>query len=137
MYGCSLSKKETGRTGSQKVGAVRKFISWKEKNKSGERNIRDLCSLGLRCVRPEIHRCGVPSIVKCRLSKQWHAAFAEELSDGSKWCFFFFWLVYGLFFLFSFSFFLFVFFFPFSFTPTLLLWWILQEFFAPQSSGAH
>lgn len=121
MYICSFSKKEARRTGSRKVGALRKFISWKEKKKSGKRNIRDLCSLGFRCIRPEIHRRGVPSIVKCGLSKQWCAAFAEELSDGSKWCFFF-WVVYGLFFLPFFFFFLFVFSFfsplslPFSFS---------------------
>lgn len=31
MYICSFSKKETRRMASWKVGALRKFISWKEK----------------------------------------------------------------------------------------------------------
>lgn len=73
----------------------------KKKNKSGKGNIRDLCSLGFRCIRPEIHRRGVPSIVKCRPARQWRAAFAEELSDGSKW-FFLVWVV--VFFVFVFGF---------------------------------
>lgn len=97
-----------------------------KKNKSGKGNIRDLCSLGFRCIRPEIHRRGVPSIVKCGPARQWRAAFAEELSDGSKW-FFLVWVVVFFCFCFWIS----------SFTPVHFPWLFLQKFFGSRSSRTH